>query len=194
VSVSVALTALHTAAQDLLGCVCDELNTLPVLVPGMDGCPCRACVVPGTAAADGCDESCGTPPPGEYPGQLTVNVARLFSSDRSSFPREVPVVLDGKNCAPPQVTAAELVVTVFRCVPLPTDEGCPPTCDQLSASAAQLHADMMAVRQAIVCCYVGTDEVTRYGRRFALGPSVTVGPQGGCVGLEQRVVVVLPDA
>ena len=185
--------AVHQAAQDLLDCVCTGLSRLPTDVPGLAGCPCRSCVVPGAVAADGCDEDCAALPDGQYPGQLSVNVIRLFSSDRQNFPREVFTVQDGRQCVPPQVTAIELAVTVYRCAPLPTDQGCPPTCEQLSDSAMQLHADMLAVQAAILCCYADTDTTRRNGRRYVLGQSRTLGPQGGCVGLEQRVIVALDD-
>lgn len=190
---TLSLLAVHQAADNLLTCVCTGLSRLPTDVPGLAGCPCRSCVVPGTVAADGCDAGCATPPAGEYPGQLSVNVIRLFSSDRTSFPREVLAVQDGKQCGPPPVTAIELAVTVYRCAPMPSDEGCPPSCDELNMAAMQLHADMLAVQSAILCCYAATDTTRRNGRRFVLGQSRTLGPQGGCVGLEQRVIVALDD-
>lgn len=190
---ALSFLAVHQAAENLLTCVCTGLGRLPVEVPGLAGCPCRSCVVPGVAAADGCDSDCGALPAGTYPGQLSVNVIRLYSTDRQSFPREVATVRDLKQCVPPQVTAVELAVTVYRCAPMPSDQGCPPTCDELSAAAMQLHADMMAVQQAVLCCYAGTDTTRRTGRRYVLGQSRTIGPQGGCVGLEQRVTVALDD-
>lgn len=189
--VAMPITAIDTAAQDLLSCVCTSLSGLPTEVPGLAGCPCRSCVVPGTVAADGCDETCGVLPPGEYAGQLTVSVARLFASDRNLFPREAALVRDNRGCQPQHTTAVELLVTLFRCAPLPSDEGCPPSCESLAASALQLHTDMLAVQRAILCCYADTDQSVRGGRRYVLGQSRTLGPQGGCVGLEQRVVVAL---
>lgn len=185
-------TAVHDAATDLLNCVCQALDRLPVDVPGLAGCPCRSCVVPGQVAADGCDGSC-PPVAGEYPGQLSVNVTRLYSSDRSAFPREVATVRDLRECAPPPVTVLELAVTLFRCTPLPDDQGCPPSCEELTAAARQLHADLLAVQAAVLCCFAGTDPVQRRGRRYVLGQSRTMGPQGGCVGLEQLVRVALDD-
>lgn len=190
---ALSLLAVHQAADNLLTCVCAGLSRLPTEVPGLAGCPCRSCVVPGLVAADGCDSDCAAPPEGVYPGQLSVNVIRIFSSDRQSFPREVLSVRDEKHCAPPPVTAIELGVTVYRCAPFPSDEGCPPTCEQLTASAMQLHVDMLSVQNAVLCCYSGTDTTSRNGRRFVLGQSRTLGPEGGCVGLEQRVTVALDD-
>lgn len=196
------LLAVHQSAQSLLDCVCTALANLPVEIPGLAGCPCRVGVVPGQAAADGCDGGCNVPP-GEYPGQLTVNVARLYASDRTSFPRETGTlsgttlngngVRDLKNCAMPQVTAVELVITLWRCTPIPTDEGCPPTMAELDASAMQLHADMLAVQQGILCCYAGTLPEQRHGRRYVVGQTLTLGPQGGCVGFQTTVTTALDD-
>lgn len=186
--------SINQVAQNLLDCVCTELDRLPTQVPGLFGCPCRRGVVPGAlVAADACDDGCGTPPPGEYPGQLTVNVVRIYSSTRQDFPRETFTVRSLKDCIPPQTTAVELAVTVFRCTPLPTDGGCPPTVEEMSASALQQHADMMAVQTAVLCCFAATDATRRDGRRYVLGQSASVGPQGGCVGFEQRVTVALDD-
>lgn len=190
---ALSLLGVHQAANDLLSCVCQALDRIPDEVPGLDGCPCRSCVVPGQAAPDNCGEGCGPLAPGEYGGQLTVNVVRVFSSDRQQFPREVLAVRDLKQCLAPPVTAVELAVTIYRCAPGPTDEGCPPSCEALTDSAMQLHVDMMAVQQAVLCCYAGTDTTRRNGRRYVMGQSRTLGPQGGCVGLEQRVVIALDD-
>lgn len=191
---ALSLMAVHQAADNLLQCSCDALSRIPTEVPGLAGCPCRSCVVAGTPAADGCDATCASLPADQYPGQLTVNVVRMYTSDRQQFPREVQAVRDLKDCLGPPVTALELAVTLFRCAPMPSDEGCPPTCEELEASALQLHVDMLAVQQAVLCCYAATDTTRRNGRRFVLGQSRTVGPQGGCVGLEQRVTVALDDA
>lgn len=188
---AMSITAIDTAAQDLLQCICQALSGLPAEVPGLDGCPCRSCVVPGAVAADGCDEGCAALPPGQYPGQLTVSVVRLFTSDRTSFPREVTTVRDNRGCTPQITTAVEMAVTVFRCTPLPSDQGCPPSCEALAASALQLHADMLAVQRGILCCYSDTDPDVRGGRRYVMGQSRALGPQGGCVGLEQRITVAL---
>jgi hypothetical protein len=182
--------AVHEAAQSLLTCVCDALTALVADVPGLAGCPCRVCVVPGAEVAwDGCDGGCDVQP-GEFPGQLSVNTVRLFTSDPNQFPREVQPVRDLRGCVP-VVGAAELAVTVLRCTPLPTDDGCPPTCDQLSQTAMQQAADMGAVRHGILCCFSATSTARVNGRRYVLGAARTLGPQGGCTGIEQRVTVDL---
>ncbi len=191
---ALGILAINQAAQNLLDCVCAALQQLPSEAPGLMGCPSGRGVVPGAqVAADGCDAGCEPLGPDEYPGQLTVHVVRIYSSDYQAFPREVAQVRDNRKCLPPQTTAVELAVTVFRCAPLPTDEGCPPTAQELSETALQQHADMLAVQAAILCCYASTDQTRLDGRRYVIGQSASVGPQGGCVGFEQRVTVALDD-
>lgn len=184
--------SVHQAASNLLDCVCGALSRVPVQVPGLMGCPCRTCVVPGAQVAwDGCDTGCGeTLPLGQFPGQLSVNVVRMFQTDTTSFPRETTLVTDAA-CQSPLITGLELAITVLRCQPLPSDGGCPPDCDELNDAAMQQHADMAAVWTGVTCCYANTDTTRRKGRRFVLGSSRTVGPQGGCSGFEQRVTVAL---
>lgn len=189
--------SVHAAQQDLLDCICNALDAQRITMPGLAGCPCRVGVVPATPAADGCDGGCNVGP-GEFPGQLTVNLVRMYASDTLSFPRELASsapgggVRDLKNCQLPQVTALDLQITLFRCVPGPTDDGCPPTMAELDASALQFHADAFTIQQAVLCCYAGTDtSERRNGRRYVMGQTTTIGPQGGCVGLQTRVTVAL---
>lgn len=183
--------AVHEAAEALLNCVCEAVDRLPVEVPSLAGCPCRVGVVPGEPAADGCDGGCSVPA-GEWPGQLTVNVVRLYASDLTQFPREATAdVRDLRNCALPQVTALELAVTMWRCSPGPSEDGCPPSMADLNTAAVQFHADMLAVQQGILCCYSGTDTSNRRGRRYVMGQTLTLGPQGGCVGFTTRITVAL---
>lgn len=193
---SLSPLAVHQAATDLLNCICEALDQLHTDVPGLAGCPCRVGVVPGAPAADGCDGGCNVPE-GEFPGQLTVNVARIYQAARDQFPQYSPSspssVRDLKNCAP-TITAVDLVATLWRCSPGPDDQGCPPTMEALGATAMQLHADMLAIQRGIFCCFPGTDTVTRrHGRRYTMGQGATLGPQGGCVGVEQLVTVALDD-
>lgn len=189
--------SVHQAATDLLDCVCAGLDRMHAEVPGLDGCPCRTCVVPGRAVADGCGEGCGTVPEGQFPGQLTVSVVRIYSTGRKDFPRYNPSsadsIIDDRSCAPQRTTAIDLLVTLYRCTPTPTDDGCPPSCEDLNSNAMQLHADILAIQSAIECCYAGTDPNRPRGRRFTIGQSAVLDPQGACVGIEQQVTVALDD-
>jgi hypothetical protein len=182
---ALTVLALHDLAEDVLGCVCAALDAVAADEEDVLGCPARACVVPGQAAWDSCDDPCG----GGTPGQLTVNVAQIFPS--TSFPSPDREVRGARNCPPPATTAAELVITLLRCAPGPSENGCPPTCEELAASARQLHIDATTVYNALFCCLPQTGSGRR-GPRFVLGAQRTVGPQGLCVGVEQRVTVALP--
>lgn len=194
-----SLLALHEHQQALLDCVCESMDLIPAELPGLMGCPCRAFVSPGQPAADACDNGCVQLGPGEWPGQLTVHVNRMFATDYTTFPRRFSntsggntAVRDLKNCSLPQVNALDLFVTVFRCTPGPTADGCPPAPEDLSAVAMQLSADMLAVQRGISCCYPATSTtVRRNGRRFAMGDTTMIGPSGGCIGFRTEVTVAI---
>jgi hypothetical protein len=184
----VALTpySLHDLAEAVLGCVCASLDQVAEQVDGQPGCPARACVVPGTPAWDTCDAPCD----GEgAPGQLTVSVAQIYPS--TSFPAVDREVRGVRSCPPPSTTAAELVITLLRCAPMPSGTGCPPSCEELTESSRILHVDSVTVYNALLCCLPQTG-ARRRGPRFVIGPQRIIGPEGGCVGIEQRVTVALP--
>lgn len=179
-----ALSALsvHTIAEEVLACVCEALAATAGQVDGYPGCPCRVCVVPGAPAWDSCTDCDGGPG-----GQLTVHVARIYPS--RNFPAPEQGLMGVKGCQVPPVTAAELVVTLLRCVPGVHEDGCPPTCEELAEAARIVHIDVATVFSALMCCLPGTG---RRGRRFVMGEQRIIGPQGHCAGVEQRVTVALP--
>ncbi len=178
--------ALHDLAAAVLACVCVALNDVAEQVDGQPGCPCRSCVVAGTPAWDSCTDPCGVQDgPG---GQLTVSYARWWPS--TEFPARDQAVRGLRGCQPPPTTAAELVVTLLRCAPAIDERGCPPTCEELEAVARVVHVDAATVYSALQCCLPGT--AGPRGRRFVLGEGKILGPEGGCVGVEQRVTVALP--
>lgn len=185
-----ALSALtiDEVAQSLLTCVCAALDHTAVLHPTLAGCPtCRVCTVPGTVVWDGCDGGCSA----TGTGQLSVSVAGTYPSTFSTFPAEDRQVRDARVCLAP-VLAVEYVITLLRCAPVADSQtGCPPSCEALSASAAQVHADLFTLHQAALCCTPQTSDVHN-GRRFVMGRSRVLGPEGGCVGIEQRLTLELP--
>lgn len=182
--------AIGDLAETVLGCVCAALTEAAHTFEGQPGCPdCRSCVVPGLPAWDGCDNPCEAASVG---GQLSVNVSRIYPATPDAFPAEARVVQGQRGCAPPPLTAVELVVTLLRCAPSITERGCPPSCEDLSAAARTLHMDMATVYNALLCCLPGADPTRRLGAIFTMGVQRTLGPEGGCVGLEQRVTVALP--
>ncbi|MFF4385621.1 hypothetical protein ACFY0G_02325 [Streptomyces sp. NPDC001552] len=177
---------VHDLAEDVLSCVCVALDQAAADVPGQPGCPdCRTCLVPGTPAWDTCEDPCGTTPP-KAGGQLTVNVLRTYPS--TTFPQEDREIRGLKNCPPPTLLAVVLAVTLLRCAPGPTEDGCPPTCEELNQASRVLHVDLATVYNALLCCLPETTPVPRR-RRWVLGESRVIGPEGGCVGLEQRVTI-----
>ncbi|MCX5326278.1 hypothetical protein [Streptomyces sp. NBC_00120] len=177
---------LHELTESVLGCVCAALQATADQVDGQPGCPCRTCVVPGAVAWDSCDAPCG----GEgTSGQLSVNILRMWPAN--PFPTEDRTVMGARNCMPPPTTAAELAVTVLRCAPTPDEQGYPPSCEELDTAARIAHVDAVTVYNALYCCLPGTS-TRRRGRQFVVGQSRLVGPEGGCVGIEQRVTVALP--
>lgn len=179
--------ALHDAAETVLGCVCAALADTAAAVEGAEGCPCRACVVPGPPAWDGCTDPCSNDGTG---GQLTVHVARIYAA--SSFPAEDRSVHGGRNCVPIASTGAELVVTLLRCAPTMSDRGCPPACDDWAAAARVVHIDAVTIYNALLCC-LPTTGTRRRGPQFLLGAQRVLEPQGGCMGVEQKVTVELPN-
>ncbi|WP_405759432.1 hypothetical protein OG234_13150 [Streptomyces sp. NBC_01420] len=187
--------SIHEVAEAVLGCVCAALTDAAGADPDQPGCPCRSCVVPGMPAWDSCDDPCGQNSAGGAGGQLTVNVLRVFqSTDFPSADRGLPPAAargTRMHCAPPANLAVELAVTLLRCAPVPDEDGCPPSCEDLEATARILHTDMATVYNALLCCLPGSTE-RRRGRAVFVGDSRTIGPQGGCVGLEQRVTVGIP--
>ncbi|MFF0092666.1 hypothetical protein ACFYSF_22270 [Streptomyces canus] len=177
---------IHETAELLLACVCAELAATAAQVDGQPGCPCRSCVVAGTPAWDDCGGDCsgGTPP-----GQLTVNFVGMVAS--SNFPTDTRDVIGSKNCAPIR-PAAEYLITLLRCAPGSDQNGCPPSCEELTQAAQILAVDATSVWNAIQCCFPSTSDARR-GQTFVMGPQRVVGPDGDCVGIEQRVTVSLPS-
>lgn len=185
--------SVHDLAEAVLGCVCAALDAAVADgVEGALGCPCRACVIPGVVAWDGCDalEGCGGQAGGP-PGQLTVSVRQIHPSTLDRFPAMDTSVQGVRGCTPPPLTAAELIITLLRCAPVMDEDGCPPTCEELTAAARAVHVDMATVYSALWCCLPGLGPGRR-PLRFVMGAQTVIGPQGGCVGLEQRVTVALP--
>ncbi|WP_030672491.1 hypothetical protein [Streptomyces sp. NRRL B-1347] len=181
--------AIDALAETLLGCVCQTLNDTAALVEGQPGCPCRACLVPGTPAWDSCEDPCGNPQDGAG-GQLTVSLARILTAPDLGGAR-TPTILGARSCPAPTMSA-ELVVTLLRCAPSSDEEGCPPTCEQLAAAARVLHVDATSVHNALVCCFPQTGPPSRR-YRYTLGQLTVLGPEGQCVGVEQRVTIALPN-
>lgn len=176
------LLTAHEAAQALLACVCVALDQAATEVEDHPGCPCRACVVPGQPAYDNCSNDCDPNDPG---GQLTVHIARIYTTDQ--FPNEVTEARRGTSCGHAAQMAAELVVTLLRCAPMPDPNTlCPPSCDDIEAVARTVHVDASTIIRAVQCC------LGQVVKRYVPGRTTILTPQGGCTGVESRVTVALP--
>ncbi|WP_331724200.1 hypothetical protein OG416_35395 (plasmid) [Streptomyces longwoodensis] len=187
------LDGVQEMAQDVLACVCAALQDAAAQVDGQPGCPCRSCLVPGLVSWNSCDDPCTPVPAEQAGGQLSVSVARLYQSTDFPTPDRGPARAAARGrsaCVPPAPLAVELLVTLLRCAPTMDEGGCPPSCDERGDVARILHTDMAVVYNALLCCLPATSG-RRRGRVVFVGESKTVGAQGGCVGLEQRVTVAL---
>lgn len=183
---AVTQLSVYELAEEILSCVCTALDVAAGKVEDQPGCPCRACLVPGVVAWDDCSDPCGDQS-GEG-GQLTVSFSKFWSTNR--FPEDdLQLTGPGPGCAAPLTAAAEFVVTLLRCVPGPDEGGCPPTCEEQATAARVMMIDAATVYNALECCL--PNDGTRRGRKWVMGGSVMVGPQGGCAGIEQRVSVAL---
>lgn len=145
----------------------------------------RAGLVPGAEIAwDACD----------CDGQLAVAIPRVYPSE--SFPVQASGALPSP-CAVP-LLIAELTVQLARCAPVPDEHGNPPTDATLTGAADQLEVDRWTTWQAVRC---ELDGLKRLGDApgegiddWAWTDTTTLGPTGGCVGVEHHLLVsVLTD-
>lgn len=179
---------IYRVADAILSCVCAASDEAAGQDPGYPGCPCRVYVAPGATVPHECGTHCGD----ACDGQLTVHLDSVRtsttwppgSSGRSSTQSTPP------GCAPAPYTYAEYVVTLVRCVPVMDEMGTPPTVEELNLASAVQMTDAAVVHDALMCCVQG---IAAPGRvlKYVVGPVRTVGPGGGCAGVEGRVTVAL---
>jgi hypothetical protein len=158
----------YTVGGYLMVAVRDGL-TVPVARSGQ---------VPGEIAWDECCD-----------GMLAVAVPRAYFSEE--FPAEAESTIGILCQAPYEV--GEFTVTVLRCAPVPDGQAVAPTAAELDASAALLLQDMaetMDAVAAVLCSLKASDLISDY----LLTPAEAAGPEGGCVGLNLRVLVGLERA
>lgn len=132
----------------------------------------RVGAVPGEVAWDSCE--CGL---------LTISEGRAYPSIR--FPTEG--LDDATPCGAPY-TVVEFLLTLVRCVPVPSEDMEPPPVTELSAAAEQLNRDRGMLKTAAWCCLqdlYNTDQIAAW----TVGASETIGPQGGCAGTQLTVMV-----
>lgn len=167
--------AFHRLAGELLDAAHQGLQASP------GGAPGRACVVPGAIAWDDCE--C-------WGGQLAVAVVRWWRT--ASFPVELGGEPGGQTPCDAAFLAADLLVQVIRCAPLPQEDGSPPTCEELEASAAQAAADAYHVRVAVRCRLAELEDAGEIVA-WVTGAQPAVGPEGGCVGSQLAAAAAVAD-
>lgn len=138
--------------EKLHTCVCDTLTA-----KGLDAA-CKCMMLPGSVFPP------SEPAPGH--GVAWVGVSRIYPS--SSF---------GVQAAPADVKCrtgltAELNIGVIRCMAI-TKDG--PTPDQSAEYMDKMLADMQALREAVLCCDHGIEDI-------GLGDWTPYGPIGGVFG------------
>jgi hypothetical protein len=138
----------------------------------------RACVVPGNIAWDSCD--CGL---------LAVSTRRWFVTD--DFPAGNSGGSERSTPCDQPWLIGEIVAQVVRCAPSPEGVNIISVpCSELDAAAQILLSDAYVVITemiSILCELRETDQIVDY----TLNQEETVGPEGGCVGVEISASVAL---
>ncbi len=157
---------LHTRA---LAVVTGVATCIVTELAGTEGgIPDRVCpLVPGEIAWDNCE--CG---------QLAQTITAITPT--KIFPQ--PAIEDQSRCDSTMLMV-NVTTSLVRCAPTINDNGENPTCDELFTAARILEEDRFVLRKAIRCCLA--DFTTSYvTHNFAIGPAVSVGPNGMCVGVD----------
>jgi hypothetical protein len=112
-------------------------------------------------------------------------VARIYPTDEARFPSLLAIVPD--NCRAIG-WAADLVMTVYRCVPVPDEDGTPPDCAELEAATAKILDDAQAMLSTVICCDWNVDP-SRGLVRMVPGQWSPLPSRGGCGGGTMTVTV-----
>lgn len=157
---------LHDLADELLAACVESLDTIPLFTPGLVGAPERSFVSPGDPAADCCP-------------QLTVHTTGLTEAGT-----EPGGLQTGKRLIRGRINHVGLIVTIFRCIPVPKETISkyePPDVAELEAAAEQTNADAWAI-------WNGIGNRVRAGVLFETCREVfmegmrSIPPSGGCGG------------
>lgn len=164
-------------AERLVACLCEALQT------SVGGPVCRCSLAPGTAPppADSCCDC------GEGQGQASVQITDIFAVIAGQFPKRAAGVLD--NCGQFE-WAAELTMTVYRCVSGPDQSGNPPTGEQLADDMRKIASDAQAMRRALLCCS-WRDRPDGEPQPIIPGSWKPLNPLGNCAGGQMSVTVLL---
>lgn len=151
-------TRLFDMLVELADCLCAQ-----IVVDGLPE-PCFCGVVPGDQIAleyaGDCDPLCG---------MAWVRLGGLYAASTVGVASTLP-----GNCG--TQSGVDIELGVVRCVSVGSDDGSPPTPEELFASTELQMADAIAMQRAIVCCpALDTSSVI-------VGIYTPVGPEGGVVG------------
>jgi hypothetical protein len=133
--------------------------------------PDRACVIVGPIPWDDC---CA--------GQLYVTVDRVYGS--LTFPDEALVP---NTCVVP-FTAVDFTVQLMQCAVTPSDDGDPPTCKELAASAKSVYSNARALWKGVQCCLFEQRDTYEHVMRN----QIFIG-DGACIGSQLSVTVGIND-
>lgn len=166
-------------AERLLACLCGQLEAIEAPV-------CQCSLRPGTAPppADSCcacDDSTG---------QAAVQITDIFPVVYGKFPnRGIAGALD--SCSSYE-WAAELTMTVYRCVSVADDQGFPSVAE-MTADTVRIANDAQAMRRAIFCCDWRRKPVPDEDTNWPIVPGrwIPLSPLGGCAGGQQTVTVLV---
>lgn len=154
-------SAVYDIAANMLASVADRLADAGLTVPD------RQYVHGGDIAHD-CE-------------QLVVAVTDLVHA----FPGEAAAV---QFCSPPR--HARFAVSLVRCVPVPQDDGTPPTAEALDDAGAVTAADVWSLAYVLWAGY----QAGEWGAACStllLGPVAVVGPEGGMVAVTAEVFLLI---
>jgi len=116
-------------------------------------------------------------------GQLVIAEQRRYPS--RDFPLEE--VDHTAECGEPWIVV-QYVLRISRCVPVPNENGVPPSIVDLSAAATLQSDDMTKIRNAVYCCLTAEYDPDHIDA-FQLGSQEVTGPSGGCAGSELTIMV-----
>lgn len=134
-------------------------------------------VVPGQIAWDACE--CG---------QLAQTINPVNAT--ASFP--TPANDQRRTACGPSGAALVVTLSLTRCVQGVDDNGNPPSCSALLADATRLENDRYIVRRTVACYLKAARETYRI-LDFTVGTASSVGPEGGCAGVELTYQIGLHD-
>ena len=145
------------------------------------GPPDRIClVVPGTIAWDKCQ--CG---------QLALTVNRFYWASSVTLQQQSDFG-GSSDCGLPFLVM-DVTVSIARCAPTgDVKNELAPSCQELQDAARVWHEDAQAVRLGAGCCLKAMEDEGDISG-FGLIEQKAVGPEGGCVGSDLRVLIGLPN-